>query len=681
MAHVPIFDKVLIANRGEIACRVMKTCKRLGIKTVAVYSTADEQAKHVRMADEAVCIGPPTSTQSYLSIPAVMDAVLKTKVNAVHPGYGFLSENAKFSAELKQNNVVFIGPDAPSIEAMGDKIHSKQLAKEAGVNTIPGFIGAINDHETLLKKANEVGYPVMVKAAQGGGGKGMRVANNDAQCKEFYDICREEARSAFASDRMLVEKFIETPRHIEVQIIADRCGNTIYLPERECSIQRRNQKVLEEAPSAFIDPATREQMGKQAAAMARKVNYVTAGTVEMVVDANRKFYFLEMNTRLQVEHPITELITGVDLVEQMIRAASGRPLSFKQEDVKINGWATEARVYAEDPMKNYFPSIGRLTAYTEPSGNGVRVDSGIVEGSQISVYYDPLIAKLCTWGETRDQSLNRMGNALDEFVVRGLRHNICLLRDVIDQKRYREGKLTTNYLPETYPTGFSKAELPQASEEQLHTAAALCRWAREALTTASLARTPTTTTTMTYWTTTTTHGNATSLRRVEMSVVCGNKFRVQLFKADNEDAPILDQTYDFEWPVDSYIINMQAQDADMPTTLQYWGTSDERTYSIQTHGSVFDVVVLTPAEQKVYQYMSLSNSVTSTKHVLSPMPGVVVNVNVSEGDTVVAGTELLTLEAMKMRNKIRAEVDGVVKHVRCVKGKTVEEGAVLVEFV
>ena len=665
MANKPIFDKILIANRGEIACRVIKTCRRLGIKTVAVHSTADEQAKHVRMADEKICIGPPQNSESYLRIDKVIDACLKAKVNAVHPGYGFLSENAEFSAELKKNNIIFIGPDAHSIEAMGDKIHSKKLAKEAGVTTIPGFIGEILSHKQLLEVANEIGYPVMVKASGGGGGKGMRVARNDKECVEFFDMCKEEAKSAFNNDKMLVEKFIENPRHIEMQVICDRRGNALWLNERECSIQRRNQKVIEEAPSTLLDAKTRKAMGEQAVAMCRKVQYVTAGTVENVVNPKKEFFFLEMNTRLQVEHPITELITGIDIVEQMIRASAGLELSVKQEDVHINGHATEARVYAEDPIKNYFPSIGRLTGYQEPSGEGIRVDSGIVEGSQISVYYDPLIAKLAAWGPTRDESLDRLGKALDEYVIRGLRHNVCLLRDVIDEPRYRSGNITTNYLPETYPNGFKKADINANQKEYLLAVSSIVHALRnrnlfgdktaKICTTlvASLGHTRT---------------DATELL---ISEVSDNVFEVR--NAAGTAVRTILLNWKTEFPVVRSIEN------GVETVLQFWGTN-EVTYNMQFRGTTFEVNVLTPQQHALSDFVPEPVSAVNVKQLLSPMPGVIVHITVEEGQVITAGTELLTLEAMKMRNKLRSEVDGKIKSIKCKMGKTVDDGELLIEF-
>eukprot|EP00796_Vickermania_ingenoplastis_P011595 gene11598-7990_t len=653
----PIFDKVLVANRGEIACRVMKTCRRLGIKTVAVYSTADEQAKHVKMADEGVCIGAPPSVESYLRIDKIVEACKKTGAQAVHPGYGFLSENFEFQAALQKNNIVFIGPDAHSIQAMGDKIESKRLAKEAGVTCIPGFIGEVKTHADVLKFAKEVGYPVMIKASGGGGGKGMRVAYNDKECTEFYDMCKEEAMASFNSDRMLVEKFIENPRHIEIQVIADRKGHTLYLPERECSIQRRNQKVIEEAPSVLLDAKTRKAMGEEAVAMAKAVQYVSAGTVENVVNPQKKFFFLEMNTRLQVEHPITEEITGVDLVEQMLRAAADLPLSITQDDIKINGHATEARVYAEDPMKNYFPSIGRLSRYEEPTGPGVRCDSGIIEGSQISVYYDPLICKLTTWGKDRTECIHRMEKALDEYVIRGLHHNVCLLRDVLTEPTYLKGDLTTNYLPEKYPDGFKSANLNDAERLTLFRASACAHFKRESI----------------HYT-----GKACNCGFFQVSLGADQQHETPVFVrmldectfevSDSVEGAATKITLD--WKVNFPVIRVK--EGSQETVLQYWGTN-EVSYGIQMKGTTFTVNVLTDQVSVLNKIVPQVSTGVNAKEVLSPMPGVIVALKAQVGQSVVAGEELLTLEAMKMRNKIHAVADGKVKAIKVKVGDTVED--------
>ncbi|XP_058404415.1 propionyl-CoA carboxylase alpha chain, mitochondrial isoform X2 [Diceros bicornis minor] len=463
------FDKILIANRGEIACRVIKTCKKMGIKTVAIHSDVDASSVHVKMADEAVCVGLAPTSKSYLNMDAIMEAIKKTRAQAVHPGYGFLSENKEFAKCLAAEDVIFIGPDTHAIQAMGDKIESKLLAKKAKVNTIPGFDGVVKDADEAVRIAREIGYPVMIKASAGGGGKGMRIAWNDEETRDGFRFSSQEAASSFGDDRLLIEKFIDNPRHIEIQVLGDKHGNALWLNERECSIQRRNQKVVEEAPSIFLDSETRRAMGEQAVALAKAVKYSSAGTVEFLVDSKKNFYFLEMNTRLQVEHPVTECITGLDLVQEMIRVAKGYPLRHKQADIPINGWAVECRVYAEDPYKSFgLPSIGRLSQYQEPIHlPGVRVDSGIQPGSDISIYYDPMISKLITYGSDRTEALKRMEDALDNYVIRGVTHNIALLREVIINSRFIEGDINTKFLSDVYPDGFKGHKLTENERNQL----------------------------------------------------------------------------------------------------------------------------------------------------------------------------------------------------------------------
>nr|XP_020657262.1 propionyl-CoA carboxylase alpha chain, mitochondrial isoform X2 [Pogona vitticeps] len=468
------FEKLLIANRGEIACRVIKTCKKMGIKTVAIHSDVDSNAVHVKMADEAVCVGPAPTSKSYLNMDAILEAIKKTRAQAVHPGYGFLSENKEFSRRLASEDVSFIGPDMHAIQAMGDKIESKLLAKNAKVNTIPGYDGVVKDADEAVRIAREIGYPVMIKASAGGGGKGMRIAWDDEETREGFRFSSQEAASSFGDDRLLIEKFIDNPRHIEIQVLGDKHGNALWLNERECSIQRRNQKVIEEAPSTFLDPETRRAMGEQAVALAKAVKYSSAGTVEFLVDSKKNFYFLEMNTRLQVEHPITECITSLDLVQEMIRVAKGYPLRHKQSDIPINGWAVECRVYAEDPYKSFgLPSIGRLSQYKEPLHvPGVRVDSGVQQGSEISIYYDPMISKLITYGSNRAEALQRMEEALDNYVIRGVAHNIALLREVITHPRFIQGDINTKFLPEVYPEGFKGHKLTDPEKRELLVTAA-----------------------------------------------------------------------------------------------------------------------------------------------------------------------------------------------------------------
>ncbi|MDA0852879.1 MAG: acetyl/propionyl/methylcrotonyl-CoA carboxylase subunit alpha, partial [Proteobacteria bacterium] len=463
-----MFSKILIANRGEIACRVIKTARKMGIKTVAIYSDADRNALHVAMADEAVHIGPPPANQSYIVIDKVMQAIRQSGAEAVHPGYGFLSENSKFAEALDAEGVAFVGPPVGAIEKMGDKITSKKIAQEAGVSTVPGYMGLIEDAEEAVRISQEIGYPVMIKASAGGGGKGMRIAWNDTETREGFQSSKNEAANSFGDDRIFIEKFVTQPRHIEIQVLADSHGNCIYLGERECSIQRRNQKVVEEAPSPFLDPATRKAMGEQACALAKAVGYTSAGTVEFIVDGEKNFYFLEMNTRLQVEHPVTELITGVDLVEQMIRVAHGEKLSIRQSDVKLNGWAMESRLYAEDPYRNFLPSIGRLSTYRPPAESStetsvVRNDTGVFEGGEISMYYDPMIAKLCTWAPDRLGAIEHMRLALDRFEVEGIGHNLPFLSAVMDHPKFVKGDMTTAFIAEEYPDGFEGVILDEAA--------------------------------------------------------------------------------------------------------------------------------------------------------------------------------------------------------------------------
>ena len=469
---MPIFDKILIANRGEIACRVIKTARAMGIKTVAVYSDADALALHVREADEAVHIGGAPAAESYLVIDKILDAIKQTGAQAVHPGYGFLSENKAFAEALEKAGIAFIGPPAGAIEAMGDKITSKKLAAESGVSTVPGHMGLIEDADEAIKIANQIGYPVMIKASAGGGGKGMRIAWNDDEAREGFQSSKNEAAASFGDDRIFIEKFVTQPRHIEIQILGDKHGNVIYLGERECSIQRRNQKVIEEAPSPFLDAKTRKAMGEQSVALAKAVDYCSAGTVEFIVDGDKNFYFLEMNTRLQVEHPVTELITGIDLVEEMIKIAAGEKLTLKQKDVKLTGWAMESRIYAEDPYRGFLPSTGRLTRYRPPveqqvDGITVRNDTGVYEGGEISLFYDPMIAKLVTHGPDRLTAIDAMADALDNFRIDGIRHNIDFCGALMQHPRFRDGALTTAFIDEEYPDGFDGAPLDSARIEEL----------------------------------------------------------------------------------------------------------------------------------------------------------------------------------------------------------------------
>ncbi|XP_028279953.1 propionyl-CoA carboxylase alpha chain, mitochondrial [Parambassis ranga] len=665
------FDKILIANRGEIACRVMKTCKKMGIKTVAVHSDVDSNAVHVKMADEAICVGPAPTSKSYLNMDAIMEAIRLTGTQAVHPGYGFLSENKEFAKRLAAEGVTFIGPDTHAIQAMGDKIESKLIAKAAKVNTIPGFDGVVKNAEDAVKIAQEIGYPVMIKASAGGGGKGMRIAWNDEETREGFRFSSQEAASSFGDDRLLIEKYIDNPRHIEIQVLADKHGNALWLNERECSIQRRNQKVVEEAPSTFLDPETRRAMGEQAVQLAKAVQYSSAGTVEFLVDSKKNFYFLEMNTRLQVEHPITECITGLDLVQQMIRVAKGYKLQHKQEDIPINGWAIESRVYAEDPYKSFgLPSIGRLSQYQEPLGiSNVRVDSGIQEGSEISIYYDPMISKLVTYGATRAEALAKMEEALDNYVIRGVTHNIPLLREIITHPRFISGDISTNFLPEVYPDGFKGHQLEEDKRrEVLASAAAL-------YTTAQLRsqrflghqRVASSPVECNHWELSVQLGERHHTVEVTKS---GNVYTVEV---DGEKVEVTGQ-----WSLSSPLLPLTINGTQR--MFQCVSRDASGTIVLQYLGTLFKIRVLSKLASEMNSYMPEKVPEDTSSILCSPMPGTVVAVSVKPGDTVAEGQEICVIEAMKMQNSLTAARQAKVKSVHCKAGETVGEGDLLVEL-
>ncbi|MFO1086262.1 MAG: acetyl/propionyl/methylcrotonyl-CoA carboxylase subunit alpha [Reyranellaceae bacterium] len=653
-AKKPPFDKILIANRGEIACRVMRTCKRLGIKTVAVYSEADADALHVREADEAVLIGPPPSTQSYLLVDRIVEACKETGAQAVHPGYGFLSEKQEFQEALAKAGIVFIGPDAHAIHAMGDKIESKKLALAAGVSTVPGYLHAIPNAEEAVKIAREVGYPVMIKASAGGGGKGMRIAYNDEETREGFGSATNEAKASFADDRVFIEKYVEEPRHIEIQLIADGHGSCLYLWERECSIQRRHQKVIEEAPSPFLDAATRKAMGEEAVALAKAVQYRSAGTVEFIVDKHRKFYFLEMNTRLQVEHPVTELITGLDLVELMIRVAAGEKLPLAQEDVKLEGWAVEARLYAEDPFRNFLPSTGRLIKYREPApGSDVRVDTGVFEGGEISMFYDPMIAKLCSYGKTRLDAIERMRRALDEFYVRGVSHNVPFLAALMAHPRFREGRLTTNFIAEEFKGGFTAAHLPPRDPAMLAAVAAVVdRIKSERMgmlhdqRVVMLNREPVAL-------------EVTSAQKGYAVTVGKRKLAIEAFWSPGE--PL------FRGKVDGQAVAVQVD-----AVGSGWRLINE--------GGQAEALVLTPRQAELYALMPVKAAPDTSKFLLSPMPGLLSSIAVSEGQDIKAGEALAVVEAMKMENVLRATRDGTVKTLHAKAGDSLRVDQKIIEF-
>ncbi|XP_076019227.1 propionyl-CoA carboxylase alpha chain, mitochondrial [Genypterus blacodes] len=665
------FDKILIANRGEIACRVMKTCKKMGIKTVAVHSDVDASAVHVKMAAEAVCVGPAPTNKSYLNMDAIMEAIRMTGAQAVHPGYGFLSENKEFAKRLAAEGVTFIGPDTHAIHAMGDKIESKLLAKAANVNTIPGYDGVVKNADEAVTIANDIGYPVMIKASAGGGGKGMRIAWNDDETREGFRFSSQEAASSFGDDRLLIEKYIDNPRHIEIQVLADKHGNALWLNERECSIQRRNQKVVEEAPSMFLDPSTRRAMGEQAVQLAKAVQYSSAGTVEFLVDSQRNFYFLEMNTRLQVEHPITECITGLDLVEQMIRVAKGHRLKHEQEDIPINGWAIESRVYAEDPYKSFgLPSIGRLSQYQEPVNlSNVRVDSGIQEGSDISIYYDPMISKLVTYGATRAEALAKMEDALDNYVIRGVTHNIPLLREIITHPRFISGDISTNFLPEVYPDGFKGHQLQAGPRMELLASAAALHVVAQLRSQKVL-------------------GN---LRVASSSVACSRwelcvelekeRHFVEVTKAGNAyTVDVGGQTLEIigQWNLASTLLPLTINNEQR--MLQCLSRDASGEIVLQFLGTSFKVRVMSKLAAELSCYMAEKVPEDTSSILRSPMPGTVVAVSVKPGDTVAEGQEICVIEAMKMQNSMTAVKQAKVKSVHCKPGETVGEGDLLVEL-
>ncbi|XP_014799684.1 PREDICTED: propionyl-CoA carboxylase alpha chain, mitochondrial isoform X2 [Calidris pugnax] len=665
------FEKLLIANRGEIACRVIKTCKKMGIKTVAIHSDVDSNAVHVKMADEAVCVGPAPTSKSYLNMDAIMEVIKKTRAQAVHPGYGFLSENKEFARRLASEGVTFIGPDTHAIQAMGDKIESKLLAKNAKVNTIPGFDGVVKDADEAVRIAREIGYPVMIKASAGGGGKGMRIAWDDEETREGFRFSSQEAASSFGDDRLLIEKFIDNPRHIEIQVLADKHGNALWLNERECSIQRRNQKVVEEAPSTFLDPETRRAMGEQAVALAKAVKYSSAGTVEFLVDSSKNFYFLEMNTRLQVEHPVTECITGLDLVQEMIRVAKGYPLRHKQADIPINGWAVECRVYAEDPYKSFgLPSIGKLSQYQEPLHvPSVRVDSGIQQGSDISIYYDPMISKLITYGSNRAEALKRMEEALDNYVIRGVAHNISLLREVIVHPRFVQGDISTKFLPEVYPDGFKGHKLTDLERRELLATAASLYVAEQLRSQQFLGtpRIPIAKSKRSSWELSVRLGDGIYPVAVSKD---GTSFSVEV------DGMKLNVTS--EWNLASPLLSVTIDGTQR--TIQRLSRNASGDTSIQFLGTVYKLQILTKVAAELSKYMPEKAAEDTSSILRSPMPGAVVAVSVKPGDTVSEGQEICVIEAMKMQNSMIAAKTGKVKAVHCKAGDTVGEGDLLVEL-
>lgn len=670
------FSKLLIANRGEISRRIQRTCRKMGIRTAVIYSDADRYSMFVREADEAYRIGPAASSQSYLRSDLIVKIAKESGSQAVHPGYGFLSENANFAKLLVDNGLVFVGPPHYAIHAMGDKIESKKLAKKSGVVTIPGYMGEVPDTKSARKIANEIGYPVMVKASAGGGGKGMRIAWNDDEVDLGFRMSKAEAISSFGDGRLLIEKYVETPRHIEFQILGDQLGHYLYLPERECSVQRRNQKVVEEAPSVVMDPKTRHAMGSQACMMAKACGYYTTGTCEFLMDKYKKFYFLEMNTRLQVEHPVTEAVTGIDLVEQMILAASGHPLSYTQDDVKINGHSVEYRIYAEDPARKFLPSIGFLEKYREPiNRTGLRIDTGVEEGSEISMYYDPMISKLVAWGKNRTEALDRLTAGMDEFVIRGVIHNMGFGRSIINHPAFRSGTFSTAFIPTYYKDGF-KGEAMTASDNKLMVTLAhkMCHKLDK----------------------------ESHLKGVQYPafnkalnplycVMNGVTYKVCYdAAADTYTVENLDKKEKSTVSLNNYKLHVdtlvktnfkdEAAGIDETKTVQFIEVKEGTKYSFYYRGTNVNMEVYDETQFNLKKYMPTPKAIDTSRMIISPMPGGVVSINVKPGQHVVDGQELLVIEAMKMQNIIRSEKEGKIKSVKVKKGQSVAVDELLIEF-
>jgi propionyl-CoA carboxylase alpha chain len=672
-----MFKKILIANRGEIACRVIKTARRMGIQTVAVYSDADARAPFVQMADEAVHIGSSAASESYLIADKIIAACKQTGADAVHPGYGFLSERTSFAEALAAEGIAFVGPPVNAIAAMGDKIESKKLALKAGVNVVPGFVGEIDDTEHAVRISAEIGYPVMMKASAGGGGKGMRLAYTEQDVREGFEATKREGLNSFGDDRVFIEKFILNPRHIEIQILGDKHGNILYLNERECSIQRRHQKVVEEAPSPFVTPKMRQAMGEQCVALSRAVGYYSAGTVELIVSGadptGESFYFLEMNTRLQVEHPVTEAITGIDLVEQMIRVAAGEELAFTQDDIKIDGWAIENRVYAEDPYRGFLPSTGRLSRYRPPvegwtddgeangrrGVDGVRVDDGVYEGGEVSMFYDPMIAKLVTWGKTRDEAADLQIAALDAFEIEGLGHNIDFVSAIMQHPRFRSGELTTGFIAEEYPDGFHGAATSDALKAKLAAVAgfiATARADRARQVDGQLAE----------------HLQPPS----EWSVkIAGLTFAVEL---GDEEVTVDGTPVDLvmEYAPGDKLVEAEVDGEDIAVRIEPTRTG----LKMITRGAIHKVEILPARIALLVRHMIEKIPPDLSRFLICPMPGLLVTLNVAEGDKVEAGQPLAVIEAMKMENILRAEKSGTVKTVNAKAGESLAVDAVILEM-
>jgi propionyl-CoA carboxylase alpha chain len=661
-----MFKKILVANRGEIACRIFRTAKSMGISTVAVYSDADKDALHVRMADESVYIGPSPSVESYLIIEKILDACKVSGADAVHPGYGFLSENKKFCEYLNAQGIAFIGPDSKAIESMGDKITSKLIALNAGVNTVPGYDDIIKDSDEAVKIAKDIGYPIMLKATAGGGGKGMRIAWNEIECQEGFIRATNEAISSFGDGRIFIEKYIQDPRHIEIQIMADSYGNMVYLGERECSIQRRHQKVIEEAPSPFLTKIDREKMGKQAILLAKAVDYRSAGTVEFIVDSNKNFYFLEMNTRLQVEHPVTEMVTGLDLVELMIKVAAGQKLPLLQKDIQLQGWAIETRIYAEDPFQGFLPSVGRMERYIEPADNGVRIDSGIFEGGEVSIFYDPMISKLITYGSDRNQAIEKMSNALDSYYIRGVKNNISFLSALIIHPRFRSGNLTTNFINEEYPEGFSANVLSQADMAVFVVTASVIhviKSIRRTLISDQLVG----------------HEYSPLEKLVVITNNSAQEYQLLVSGSDQSYTVDLDGqlfTFETDWCIGEPLLRANINGREVVSQVDQIG----QHIHLFHQGSKKEILVVSPRLAELNKHMLIKEKPDTSKLLVSPMPGLLVKLSVRVGDTVKSGQDIAVIEAMKMENNLCATNDGVVLNIPVSEGDSLAVGELIVEF-
>lgn len=661
-----MFDKILVANRGEIACRVIKTLKKMGIRSVAVYSEADTNSLHVNLADEAYYIGPSPATSSYLNVNNILEAIRATGAQAVHPGYGFLSENPLFAKALEEEGIAFIAPSQHAIHAMGDKIEAKKIAVEAGVSTVPGYLGVIRDASDATRIASEIGYPVMVKAAAGGGGKGMRIVHNEEEIKQAFSSATNEAKNSFSDGRIFIEKFIQNPRHIEIQLIADKYANYICLGERECSIQRHHQKVIEEAPSPFIDEATRQEMYRQTKSLASKVGYFSAGTVEYIMDENRKFYFLEMNTRLQVEHPVTELVTGYDIVELMIRVAAGEQLPFAQDDVRLNGWAIESRIYAEDPTRGFLPSSGRISEYREPQKSpNIRVDTGVYEGGEVSMFYDAMIAKLCSYGQDRMEAIEHMKSALSQYMIGGISHNISFLEAVMSNQRFREGRLSTNFIAEEYPGGFAGAELT-SEISRIFLATAMFIFIQDAKRAAeTTGRIPGRERQIgTRWVVSVDNDHYPVYARITRE-----GFAITLEKDDK----IITKS---NWIIGSKLFKAVVDDKNVSVKIEHFAGGYLLTYA----GRTVRAKVRSPRVAELEKFMPEKDSSQGQRELKAPISGLVVAIKVEKGEEVKPGQDLVIIEAMKMENTIKAISAAKVAEISIQKGDAVASGQLMIEF-